>query len=373
MAIAIVVLLGMASLAVDTGYWRYQQRLEQSAADSGAIAGATELAFPAAAEVTAAARADAAANGYADGVSNVTVTVNNPPASGSYSGSSDAVEVVVEKRQPVFFAGIFGLSQSVRVRAVAAKSSAGRTCIYALNGDITLHGGGGGGIEAPTCGILTNVNLNVTGQANVDASSIGYVGDGPGGGSYPQAQPQKAVAVADPCPTIPGCAYLAAHPPAAGTCMPQSPPPDPLPPGEYCSAFDLGSVSTFAGGLYVFDQGMSASGNATISGTNVTIYNKGGVTLSGKVSVDFRAPTTGTMAGMVYYQPPTDTQAFTVNGKAGTDNFVGGMYLPTADLTLNGNVPAVTLLVVNSITMNGGGIGATSAGLPGVGHVVLAE
>ena len=49
-----VVLMGAASLAVDVGYWRYQQRLEQSAADSAAIAGATELAYTAANVATAA-------------------------------------------------------------------------------------------------------------------------------------------------------------------------------------------------------------------------------------------------------------------------------------------------------------------------------
>jgi hypothetical protein len=154
--------------------------------------------------------------------------------------------------------------------------------------------------------------------------------------------------------------------------MPQSPLPDPLPPGEYCSPVNLGNA-TFSGGLYVFDQGMSSNGNVTITGNNVTIYNRGGVTLNGNISLDLRAPTTGNMAGMVYYQPPTDTLTFTVNGRSGTDNFVGGMYLPAANLTLNGNVPSVTLLVVNAITMNGGGIGATSSGLPGIGHVVLAE
>ena len=42
-AVGMITLMGMVSLAVDAGYWRYQQRLEQSAADSAAIAGAIRL------------------------------------------------------------------------------------------------------------------------------------------------------------------------------------------------------------------------------------------------------------------------------------------------------------------------------------------
>ncbi|HEY4439275.1 MAG TPA: pilus assembly protein TadG-related protein [Candidatus Elarobacter sp.] len=372
-AVALVALLGASSLAIDVGYWRYQQRVEQSAADSAAIAGAIELDYSSTAVAQSVAQADAATNGYTDGATGVAVTVNIPPASGPYSATAGAVEVLLQKQQPAFFATILGKSsQAVAVRAVAVPNAAGRECIYALNGDIVMHGGGGGGIQAPTCGLITNQNLTVTGQANVDATFVGYVGNGPGGGSYPQAQPQRAVAAADPCPTIAGCAYLAAHPPAAGTCMAQSPPPSPLPPGEYCQAIDLNGAN-LSGGLYVFDQGFSAKGNGSITGTGVTIYNKGGVTLSGNVSVTVSAPTSGNYAGIVYYQPPSDTASFTINGKAGTDDFTGAVYMPTADATINGNVPNLSLLVVGSLTMNGGGIGATANGLPGTGHVVLAE
>jgi Putative Flp pilus-assembly TadE/G-like len=372
-AVALVGLLGAASLAIDVGYWRYQQRLEQSAADSAAVAGAIELAYNG--NYAAAARADATANGYTDNGADVVVQVNRGPSIGAYAGNTNAVEVIVQKKQPAFFAGILGKNyQWVSVRAVAVKNAAGRECIYALNGDIVMHGGGGGGISAPNCGLITNYNLTVTGQANVDATFVGYVGNGPGGGSYPQAQPQQAIAASDPCSTIPGCAYLAANPPPLQSCQQQSPAQSPLPPGEYCQPLDLSGGAVLAGGTYVLDQGMSAHGNGTISScSGVTIYNKGGVTFSGNISVDLSAPTTGNYAGMVYYQPPSDTSGFTVNGKAGNENFSGGMYMPTAAATINGNVPSVTLLVVGSLTMNGGGIGANANGLPGVGHVVLAE
>ena len=70
-----VVLMGMTALAVDVGYWRNQQRLEQTAADAAAIAGADELGYPALADWSTAAKNDAAANGFTD---NGGVTVGSP-------------------------------------------------------------------------------------------------------------------------------------------------------------------------------------------------------------------------------------------------------------------------------------------------------
>jgi type II secretory pathway pseudopilin PulG len=373
-AVALVGLLGAASLAVDVGYWRYQQRLEQTAADSAAIAGATELLYSHSTGWKAAAQNDAAANGYADNGDDVRVDVDHPTA-GPYVGNDGAVQVVVSKKQPAFFAFILGKNyQWVSARAVAVPNAAGRECIYALTGDITMGGGGGGGISAPSCGIITDYNLNVTGGAPVNATFVGYVGSGPSGGTYPQASPQPALAATDPCPTIPSCAYLAANPPPVLTCQAQPPVVSPLPSGEYCQPLNLSGGAVLAGGLYVLDQGLTASGNGTISGTNVTIYNRGGVTVvNGNISFDLTAPATGNLAGMVYYQPPGNTSSVTVNGKSGTQNFSGAMYLPSANMTLNGNVPDLSLLVVGSLTMNGGGIAAHANGLTGVGHVVLGE
>jgi hypothetical protein len=376
-AIALAVLLGAASLAVDVGYWRYQQRVEQSAADSAAIAGAGELAYPASADVSAAAKKDATSNGYTDdGGASVAVTVNNPPASGPYSGNTNAVEVIIAKKQPLWFGGIFGnTAQWVRVRAVSTLNTTGSYCIYALNGNINLFGGGQGGITAPSCGLVTNQNLDITGMATVDAALIGYVGTPPSGGSYTLAQPKKSLPVTDPCPTIPGCAYLTDltlhHPELLHTGCMTFPGPNPLPPGEYC--VQLTGTLHLAPGLFVLDQGIASS---NVSGTGVTIYNGGsaGYTLNGNLDIVVSAPTTGPTAGMVWYQPPTNTGAIVKNGSSGTVDFAGGFYAPSSNMTFNGHLPTISLLVVNSLTMNGGGIDVPSTGmLQRTGHGVLAE
>src|ERR1019366_7157519 len=94
-----VVLMGFAGLGIDMGYLRYEKRLQQTAADSAAIAGAAELLYGSAG-VTNAAKHDSAANGSTDGTNNVTVTVHNPPTSGPHNAAAGYVEVLVAQVHP---------------------------------------------------------------------------------------------------------------------------------------------------------------------------------------------------------------------------------------------------------------------------------
>src|SRR5947207_13537269 len=94
-AVAMVVLAGFAGLAIDMGTLRYQKRVQQTAADSAAIAGAQNLDFGSG--VVAGARAASAQNGFTDtdsggGCSSsgstvgcVSVAVNNGPLTGPHA------------------------------------------------------------------------------------------------------------------------------------------------------------------------------------------------------------------------------------------------------------------------------------------------
>src|SRR5690348_10810711 len=86
-AMTLVVLIGMTGLAVDVGYYRYEQRIMQSAADSAALAGTAELKYGSSSAENA-AKADAASNGFTDGV-NATVSPD-PDYSDTFTGSSAA-------------------------------------------------------------------------------------------------------------------------------------------------------------------------------------------------------------------------------------------------------------------------------------------
>jgi Flp pilus assembly protein TadG len=81
-ALLMPVLVGTAGLGTEVGWWYYKHKNMQSAADSGAVSAAT--AVTAGGDLTAEANAVTANYGYANAVNNVTITVNQPPKSGSY-------------------------------------------------------------------------------------------------------------------------------------------------------------------------------------------------------------------------------------------------------------------------------------------------
>ena len=81
---SILILIGLASLAIDVGYWRYQRGLEQNAADSAALAGAVQLGYSTTLSgIVAAALADAASNGFTNNGSSVVVTETACVAAGT--------------------------------------------------------------------------------------------------------------------------------------------------------------------------------------------------------------------------------------------------------------------------------------------------
>lgn len=212
-AVAMVVVLGFVGLGIDMGMMRYQKRLQQTAADAAAIAGASNLGFSG---IQAGAQSAAAVNGFTDNtgggacvapptslpVGSITVTVCNPPSTGPHStGTNPAayVEAFVSVGQPTYFMQIFGISgETVTARAVATNySGAGGTsggdntgCLFTLGPPSSSIEGvninGSAILNAPTCGILDNGNYNTKGNkliVNADTFAVQGTGNisGPGG------------------------------------------------------------------------------------------------------------------------------------------------------------------------------------------------
>lgn len=126
-------LVGFLGLAADVGYLQWTQRRLQTAADSGALAGALEVLRGSTGNVTTAADSSASLNGATNGSGGVTITVNNPPASGNYTSDSTAVEVIIKQTTPLYFMGVFGVKNTtVGARAVARLGGTGG-CVYTLD------------------------------------------------------------------------------------------------------------------------------------------------------------------------------------------------------------------------------------------------
>ena len=198
-AAALVVLLGFVGLGVDMGVVRYEKRLQQTAADAAAIAGATNLGYGG---VQTGAQNASGSNGFTDntgggacaapptnlGVGQVTVTICNGPSTGPHAGDANYVEAWVSAGQPTYFMKIFGVNvQTITARAVATnyygatKGTSNYNCLTTLGPPTASVEGvninGNATLNATTCGIADDGNYNTKGNAlNVNAGAFGVSG-----------------------------------------------------------------------------------------------------------------------------------------------------------------------------------------------------
>lgn len=358
-ALLLVVLMGLTSLAADAGYYHYQQRVMQTAADSAALAGAAEISYG---DPAAAAKSDAATNGFTDGANGVTVTVTTN-YSDQYTGSSSAVQVVISKPYPKFFAGVLGGGSTVQISssAVARMSANVNECLYQLDSSQNPNFNGMT-FNGPKCGIIVNGSANFNG-ANIDAQFIGYAaGRTPNtnGATFTEATPAPSMPAKDPCPNIPGCDYLANNPPSTSSCISH---PNyngmtvTLLPGCYDTPNFNGATVTFqpngTDATFVI-MGHANFNGSTLSGNGVTLYfptgscgNFNGVNLS------LTPPAVGNTAGVsIYNQPGTSACNPNFNGSAGT-GVSGLVYYPDAHVNFNGALNGYTVLVVGNANFNG--------------------
>jgi Flp pilus assembly protein TadG len=370
-AMAVVALSGFLALAVDLGQFWTVKRDMQTAADAAATAGAVALRLKQSA--SAAAQSVTTLNGFTDGSNGVTVTVNNPPASGAYSGNSNYVEVILAQPQSSFFMRVLGYS-TVNVSARAVGSSVNSpACVYAL--DPTLKGSlsvAGSASMTMTCGAMTDssnaAGLTTGGGGTLTATAIGVVGGYSGTGFSPT--PITGIAPApDPlaslsAPAVGACDQTNFHASTTGTPV--------LSPGVYCGGIQISGNNqiNFSSGVYILDGGgIKATGSATLSGTGITFYNtqfhngKGntyayaGIALSGSEQVNFSAPTSGAFEGILFFQDrsvPSTGGASTITGTSNS-TFDGAIYFPTTGLNFSGNSSSngYTILIADTVSVSG--------------------
>lgn len=364
-ALCITVLVGFMGVAVDFGFLEHQKRRMQTAADAAAVAGAQALDSGGYVSV---AKHDAGLNGFTDGQNGATIAVNNPPTGGAYAGDSSAVEVVISAAEPTFFLRALSInSLNVKARSVALAQNASG-CIYALNPSVpgAMQLNGSVSIQSQ-CGVIvdssSNSALTANGGASIVASGIGVVGNYSSNGSvtFKPTPTTGIVPVSDPlayvqAPTYGGCDHTNFSINSSKSAT--------LNPGVYCGGISInGSPTvTFNPGTYILaGGGMSANGSPTLTGTGVTFYNTKGtagyqpIVLGGSVTATFSAPTSGPLAGMLFFQDRTITSSSGSTLSGGVNSkYEGAVYFPTTGLTYNGGVNAAyTILVANTLTFNG--------------------
>jgi Flp pilus assembly protein TadG len=359
-------LLGFVALAVDVGLMFRAEREMQTAADSGAIAGAEELNYG---DVSAAVKVDTARNGVTDATNGATVAVNNPPLSGPHAGNSGYVEVIVSKSQVTYFMNVLNQgSMTVSARAVAGRGPT-QNCIYTLGTAGTdISASNGVNVQIPGCAIFGNssssTSLQVTGGATLNAQAINLVGgySVSGGGHLTPSAPAKGVAPASdplaylPAPSFSSSSCLANPNLGSGGSFSIGPSAG----GTICYnglTISNGATATLKPGVYVINGALTLSGGSTTTGTGVTFYLPPGASLSISNGITFNltAPASGTYNGILFYQDRSNSKAATLEGGA-SSTLKGILYFPDANLLLENGTATTSYatVVAGSLSFAGG-------------------
>ncbi len=341
-ALTLPVIIGSAGLGVETGYWFFEERRLQTAADLAANAGAVMLRSGANDNaVYEVAEREAVKNGFVPGE----LIVNTPPTSGPNSNAR-AVEVLLERELPRFFTSLFTDDPVVaRVRAVAAFENEQQACILALDtwaNDAVIF------IGNPTatfngCVVMSNSladdSITIAGSADVTAPCIVSAGGTSVSADLTLtscAAPMEEMPQAlDPFANLP-------EPSQSGPCasVPGGNPnlPKTISPGIYCGGLNLSGDVTLLPGVYVVDGGDFRI-NANVTGDGVVFFLTGGATVhfNGSATIDLTAPTTGTYAGILMYGDRDQGNADNIFNGTADSSFTGALYFPTQQVTHNGN------------------------------------
>jgi hypothetical protein len=151
-------------------------------------------------------------------------------------------------------------------------------------------------------------------------------------------------------------------------------------PGIYSQIKVSKSASlTLSPGIYIIEGGgLTVTGDASISGSGVMIYNAGssypssggkfsGITMSSTGTIGLSAPLSGPYAGVLIFQSHQNTLALSLSGNALT-GLNGTIYAPSAALSLSGNAQLQQGLVVGTFSVSGPvALSQTAAGSGGSG------
>jgi Flp pilus assembly protein TadG len=415
-ALCLVLFLSILGFGIDFGHLLFVKRSMQNAADAAALAAALEArscsgtsnctAMQSAAEDALTENGFTATttltNCTGSAGSGVTLTINTPPCAVSNdpnTGKSNYAEAIVSEPVPTYFASLMGLkSVTVTTRAEAAHGLGG-PCIYALNPTgpaITIIAGI---IVKSRCAIVdesTSSNaLSCVVGAFLYAPRISVSGGSRSLLCLAASTPQTYVPAPNPPDPL---AYLPAPSTAGNACGTSTSSPYygsssavnvtlggnvVFNPGVYCGGISITAALlsniTFNPGTYILKDGSGLLGitsgglNITlneltsITGTGVTFYNEGtqgsisvvepisGGSLLSLSNISLSAPTTGTYAGILFFQAhgSTPTGVFAAN-LINNSKLEGAIYLPDADVSYGVSAlsSAYNILIAKDIHLN---------------------
>lgn len=343
----------------------------QQAVDAASLAGAKELSLADVnrENVPAIVKAvvDATYNANRQSASNTSYAVTTNIV--QQSGLPLQVQVNLTGEVATKFGKVFGLGDTVlNVISVAIVVGKPNVCLLTIEQTLlpSISLQNSAKVIGQNCGVYANSRYlyavwaqdNSLLQANVICSAGGKGG---GKGNYIPEPLTDCPQFDDP---------LAGRPePTPGSCVATNLVIDSqmvtLDPGTYCGGLTIKGTAdvTFSAGVYIIKGGkFYVSDTASVSGDGVGFYFSGSTTsfqFDSGTSVNFSAPKSGSMAGMLFFGSRSQ---FLAEYKILSDNarqLLGTIYLPEGHLTIDANQPvadksAYTALVVRRFTANAG-------------------
>jgi len=414
LAAAFPLLVGSAGLATDTIQWTLWKRELQRAADSAAMAGVYDRISNGgdASNVSTAVCNDLAQDNHTiagTGCSNLledpTIDTN---AIASQPTWRDPVKVTLRVQHSLPFSSIFlSTPPIISATAIAASISSAEYCVVALDSSASAVGieiGGSASVDMGDCSLMansTNPNnaaTNTGNASNVTAASLDAAGGVQHSASWDvDSYNPYSAPIADPFATLPMPTSSAAcnktwSPPNSGSVDRKNGAVKDVAGDVVCinGGFTIKGTDVLGPATYVINGGdltMTATGNSLSCNGCTILMTKfsnpaqtGNIKLTGG-TIDIKAPTTGTYAGVAFYQDRNATACSgnscnKVNGTNGA-KVTGVVYIPNQGLTYNGGGSATyqCLQIVaktvsfsgNSKILKGSDSTCGLAGLGGIG------
>lgn len=415
MALMIIPIAGATAMVAEMGQWYYFQRAMQNAADSAAIAAATNNSS-AGSTYLAEARAAARGFGFVDGQKNVTVTAAVAICPAGVAAGATCYKASLSKVLPMALSTVTGFrgnrnggfGQLIPASAIAstAAGAANKACIWTLSSaNNSFRSNGGPKPDLSGCSILSNGNATCNGH-DLGADYGMAVGTASGCGKT------QISGVTAPTDTY---APLATNiPPNTCSSYPVKPSKknDPALPASNllsgsmtistpkCGDVQLTGDVTLTGTntITIFNGTLDLNGHtlSTASGASATVIFSGTNAASslraptGGGTLNIQAPSSGPWSGVAMYQdprmsPPAADLDVSYSGNQPTWDISGLVYLPKSNVTFSGAVnksgtgASCFVLVAYTILINGTGYifgdntHCDAGGLtpPGVGGTVV--
>ena len=339
---ALPLIIGSAGLASDTIQWTLWKRQLQRAADSAAIAGV--YAKIAGQDVSTQVNNDVTKNNQT-GLTLLSGPTIGYPANGADYTNAVSVEMKIQKT--LSFSSVFlSTAPVITVNSTAAGVASCKYCVVSLENTNTTGITAGGNVNVDLgCGMITNsTSMDAAvafGSSLVKASPVAAVGGLDKTDNWATGTTLLPFTIPEPDPFASVNPTTVPNP--CNTQFSDNPHDDSAPAaGCYKNMTMKGNVTldgvyTITGDLDIQSQAVVTCNSCTIVLTNSNPSSTGTVTINGGAQLNLKAPTTGTYAGILFYQDrgASNGPINKINGNA-SSTFQGAMYFPNQEVEFTG-------------------------------------